>query len=238
MKENKYDDAIFFEKYSKMPRSENGLEAAGEWPELKTILPDFNNKNVLDLGCGYGWHCRYASANNAKLIVGVDISDKMLKKAVSMTKNENIQYIHKPIEELEFNESCFDIVISSLAIHYIEPYSELIKKIYRWLGKNGFFVFSVEHPVFTAHGSQDWIYSEDGEILHWPVDNYYFEGKRETVFLGEKLIKYHRTITTYLSTLLKEGFKLVKIIEPKPNENGMENELRRPMMLLISSIKE
>ena len=29
---------------------------AGEWHVLKTILPDFTGKRVLDLGCGFGWH--------------------------------------------------------------------------------------------------------------------------------------------------------------------------------------
>lgn len=43
-----------------MPRSVNGLEGAGEWPTLKALLPEFKQENVLDLGCGFGWHCRYA----------------------------------------------------------------------------------------------------------------------------------------------------------------------------------
>ena len=54
MKENKYDDERFFQKYSQMLRSQKGLQGAGEWSELQKILPDFNGKQVLDLGCGYG----------------------------------------------------------------------------------------------------------------------------------------------------------------------------------------
>jgi cyclopropane fatty-acyl-phospholipid synthase-like methyltransferase len=240
MKENKYDDIEFFHKYGEMPRSIGGLEAAGEWPALKQILPDFNNKNVLDLGCGYGWHCRYAIENNARMVVGVDISVKMLEKAKSMTKEENIQYIRKSIEEIEFTENSFDIIISSLAFHYIESYNELIKKIYKWLNKNGNFIFSIEHPIFTAYGNQDWIYGEDNKILHWPIDNYFYEGKRDAMFLENTITKYHRTLTTYLNTLLKEGFKINNIIEPKPDENNkeMKNELRRPMMLIVGVTKE
>ena len=30
-KENKYDDDIFFQKYSQMSRSQQGLAGAGEW---------------------------------------------------------------------------------------------------------------------------------------------------------------------------------------------------------------
>lgn len=56
MPQNKYDDDAFFEKYAQMERSQKGLSGAGEWPTLKKMLPDFHNKKVLDLGCGYGWH--------------------------------------------------------------------------------------------------------------------------------------------------------------------------------------
>lgn len=100
--------------------------------------------------------------------------------------------------------------------------------------------FSNEHPDFTSYGKQDWYYGKDGNILHFPVDNYYYEGKREAVFLGEKVIKYHRKLTTYLNTLLQNGFMFQHSIEPQPPENmmnisGIRNEIRRPMMLLISA---
>ena len=119
MKENKYDDSVFFEKYGVMSRSIGGLESAGEWPALKSILPDLANKRVLDLGCGYGWHCRYAVAHNAKTVTGVDISEKMLLKAKSMTDahtdaippRSSIHYIHASIEDIEFKENSFDIII-------------------------------------------------------------------------------------------------------------------------------
>ena len=64
MKENVYDTPSFFEKYSEMLRSKEGLKGAGEWPTLEKMLPDFKGKQVLDLGCGYGWHCLYASHRN------------------------------------------------------------------------------------------------------------------------------------------------------------------------------
>ena len=50
MKENPYDNEQFFKKYSEMLRSKKGLAGAGEWSELKKLLPDFNGRNVLDLG--------------------------------------------------------------------------------------------------------------------------------------------------------------------------------------------
>lgn len=56
------------------------------------------------------------------------------------------------------------------------------------------------------------------------------------------MTKYHRTLTTYLNTLLQNGFILQHIIEPQPpekmmNVSGMKDEMRRPMMLLVSAKK-
>ncbi|MEE0139668.1 class I SAM-dependent methyltransferase [Fusobacterium ulcerans] len=244
MKENKYDDEIFFEKYSQMDRSKKGLAGAGEWHELKKMLPDFKGKKVLDLGCGFGWHCIYAMEQGADSAVGIDISSKMLEEAKKKTKFSNVEYIQMPIEDINFEADSFDVVISSLAFHYVESFENICKKVNNCLVKGGEFIFSAEHPVFTAQGREDWYCDESGNILHWPVDSYYLEGKRESVFLGEKVVKYHKTLTTYLNTLLKTGFEITGIVEAQPSEEmlkiipEMKDELRRPMMLLVSAKKK
>jgi len=243
MKQNKYDDDIFFNKYSNMSRSKNGLEGAGEWHELKKMLPNFKDKRVLDLGCGFGWHCRYAVENGAKSVIGIDISQKMLSEAKNKTKCGNIEYICMPIEDIDFPEESFEVVISSLALHYIKSFEDVLDRVYKCLSTGGDFVFSVEHPIFTAQGPQDWYYDDKGNILHWPVDHYFTEGIRNAKFLGEEVIKYHRTLTTYLNSLIRKGFEITGVVEPKPAENllntvsGMLDELRRPMMLLVSARK-
>lgn len=240
MKENKYDNASFFEQYNKMLRSQQGLQGAGEWYILKNMLPDFIDKDVLDLGCGFGWHCRYAIENGAKSVIGIDLSEKMLEKAREINNMEGIEYVRKALEDVEYSAEKFDVILSSLTFHYIESFDLITEKIYKWLKPKGYFVFSIEHPVFTAEGTQDWAYGTDGEKLHWPVDNYFIEGKRNTTFLGENVIKYHRTLTSYLNALLKQGFKIKEVIEAEPSEemlrefSEMKDELRRPMMLLIS----
>ncbi len=109
MKENKYDDPIFFDKYSRMPRSKEGLDAAGEWHVLRRMLPPFEGKRVLDLGCGFGWHCRYAAEQGAASVVGVDLSERMLAEARAMTDSPSIQYLRMPIEAIEFPAGSFDV---------------------------------------------------------------------------------------------------------------------------------
>lgn len=242
MKENKYDDEVFFKKYSEMERSKKGLQGAGEWSELQKLLPDFEGKRVLDLGCGYGWHCLYAANHGAKLVHGIDISEKMLEVAKEKNSADVITYEQKAMEDLDFPENSFDVVLSSLAFHYVKDFTTLVEYISHWIEKDGTFVFSVEHPVFTSYGTQDWYYDDEGNILHFPVDRYYYEGKRDAIFLGEKVTKYHRTLTTYLNTLLVNDFVIEHIIEPQPPQDmldlpGMKDEMRRPMMLLVSARK-
>lgn len=243
MKENKYDDENFFEAYSRFPRSVEGLSAAGEWHEFKKMLPDFKGKNVLDIGCGFGWHCIYAAGQGAARVLGTDISEKMLVVAREKTEFKNVEYKRMAMEDMEFPPDSFDIVLSSLAFHYTPCFQSVCKSISDCLKGGGDFVFSVEHPVFTAYGTQDWCYDSNGIRDHWPVDGYFYEGRREAVFLGENVIKYHRTLTTYLNTLLNTGFCITGIVEPQPAEHlletvsDMRDELRRPMMLLVSAKK-
>lgn len=243
MKENKYDDENFFEAYSQMARSVNGLESAGEWHLLKPMLGTLSGKEVLDLGCGYGWHCRYASEQGALSVVGVDISKRMIEQARQLSKDYNITYIQSSIEGIEFDAESFDTIISSLAIHYVEDFQAVSDKAYSLMRKGGSFIFSVEHPIFTSHGSQDWYYHQEGEILHWPLDHYHDEGLRNTTFLGESVIKYHRTLTTYINALIQSGFTIESIEESHFSEEMLKytpeftNENRRPMFLLILASK-
>lgn len=60
--------------------------------------------------------------------------------------------------------------------------------------------------------------------------------------MGEQVTKYHRTLTTYLNTLWEIGFVLQHLVEPQPPEEmldlpGMRDEMRRPLMLLVSARK-
>lgn len=244
MKQNKYDDPSFFEQYSQMPRSLHGLDAAGEWSTLKEMLPSLRDKSVLDLGCGYGWHCRYAREHGAKSVIGIDISQRMLGQAKVLTDDSAIHYEQVAIEDAHFKAGQFDVVLSSLALHYIEDLSTTVKKVNEFLAPKGHFVFSVEHPMFTSLPTQDWYYSKEGQKLHWPIDRYHEEGLRQSNFLGHEVDKYHRTLSTYVNTLIASGFEISNMSELKPTEQMLQDnpayleEIRRPMFLLMSAVKK
>ncbi|MFX3634747.1 MAG: class I SAM-dependent methyltransferase [Candidatus Pristimantibacillus sp.] len=241
MKQNKYDDAEFFANYSQMPRSIDGLNAAGEWQELRAMLPDLRDIKVLDLGCGFGWHCRYVREQDANSVVGVDLSENMLERARAMTNDDNIKYLRLAIEDIDFAVGEFDVVISSLALHYVEDFAMICEKIHHCLAAGGTFVLSIEHPIFTALASQDWYYGSLGERLHWPVDNYQDESSRQARFLDNDVIKYHRTFATTMNALIESGFTIKKVSEPQPTQDmldmipDMRDEARRPIFLMIAA---
>src|SRR5579863_2029405 len=243
MKQNKYDDPGFFATYSQMARSIGGLDAAGEWPAFRALLPSLRDKHVLDLGCGFGWHCRYAREQQARSVVGVDLSEKMIARARESTNDPAIEYRRLAIEDINFSAEEFDVVISSLAFHYVEHFDIVCRKVHHCLASGSAFIFSVEHPIFTALAAQDWYYGQHGERLHWPVDHYQDEGLRQARFLDHDVVKYHRTLATYVNTVIDAGFIITRLSEPQPTQEmlnkrpDMRDETRRPMFLLIAALK-
>lgn len=240
---NEYDNPMFFEEYAKMSRSKDGLSAAGEWHQLKPLFPPLQGKTVLDLGCGYGWHCKFAAEQGAVHILGLDLSRKMIEEARKRNRAKTIEYRICGIEDYEYPEIMWDCVVSNLALHYIEDIETIFKQVYQTLKPGGVFIFNMEHPVFTAGIRQDWIYAEDGKPQYWPIDNYFIPGKRSMRFLGCDVVKQHHTLTQILMGLLNHGFELKAVQEAQPPEEmmnipGMEDELRRPMMLLVKAEKK
>jgi len=242
-KQNKYDDPDFFAKYSEMARSVGGLASAGEWHAFRTLLPNPCGRAVLDLGCGFGWHCRYAREQGARFVVGVDLSEKMLARAITDTSDPAIQYRRCAIEDIDFADAQFEIVISSLALHYVKRFDVVCRNVFRWLNTGGAFVFSVEHPVFTAIAAQQWCVDARGKRVHWPVDHYQNEGRRATKWIADDVIKYHRTTATYVNTLIDSGFSITRLLEPMPTAEMLaqrpewKDECRRPMFILIAAVK-
>lgn len=237
-----YDNEEFFAAYAQMPRSKDGLKAAGEWHQFQPLFPNLQGKTVLDLGCGYGWHCKYAAQMGAYSVLGIDCSSRMIEKSILDNADERIQYRVCGLEDFDYPADAYDFVISNLVLHYVEDLEGIYQKVYRTLKKDGCFLFNIEHPVFTAGVGQEWIYDENGRPLYWPVENYYYPGQRETVFLGKKVMKQHHTLTQIINPLLKIGFRLEALEEAMPSPEmmhipGMADEMRRPMMLLVKVAK-
>jgi SAM-dependent methyltransferase len=240
MTQNIYDDEQFFEGYSRLPRSVEGLDGAPEWPALRARLPDLRGVDVLDLGCGFGWFCRWARQHGAAHALGVDVSEKMLARARATTEDPAITYSRADLERLQLPAASFDLVYSSLALHYIEALDRLMATVHRSLVPGGRLVFSVEHPIYTAPAEPGWSVDAAGRRT-WPLDGYLEEGPRSTDWLTRGVIKQHRTIATYLNLLLGLGFAISHVEEWGPTREQiaarpeLADERQRPPFLLVAA---
>lgn len=239
MAQNIYDNAEFFARYSQLPRSKLGLDAAPEWPTLRAMLPKMRGLRVVDLGCGFGWFCRWAREAGAARVLGVDLSDKMLKRAKADTRGQGISYLKADLDQVELPAASFDVAYSSLAFHYLTHFDRLAAAVHAGLVPAGKLVFSVEHPIYTAPSHPHWIPGASGNV--WPLDRYLVQGARSTDWLADGVIKQHRTVATYVNTLIAAGFSIAHVEEWGPTADQIAahpewvNERERPPFLLISA---
>jgi SAM-dependent methyltransferase len=247
--QNVYDNATFFENYSTLPRSVQGLNGAPEWSRLQTFLPELTGARVLDLGCGFGWFCRWAIDHGAATVHGVDISNNMLEKARTMTGDNysGITYVRADLDTLELPEpdtASYDLVFSSLAFHYLENLPWLVQLIHRVLKPGGKLVFNVEHPIFTAPPAPALTVDPDTGRQYWKLEGYQKQGLRSKPWFVDGVEKQHRTMTTYINLLLDTGFELTDFdewyfrAEDLKDHPEWETELVRPIFLLMGAVKK
>lgn len=240
MAQNIYDDPAFFEGYSQFPRSRDGLGAAPEWPALRAMLPPVAGIRVLDLGCGLGYFCRWAAEAGAAQVVGIDLSEKMLAAARARCAGLPVRFERADLEDAAFGENRFDLVFSSLSVHYIADFAGFVGRVRRALGDGGRFVFSMEHPVFAARAKPEFGTDAAGHRVAM-VEDYLREGRRETSWIADGVIKYHRLISSVVTALLGAGFVLDAMAEWALGDADVEahpewaQDRYQPMFLLFAA---
>ena len=233
MAQNIYDDPEFFARYSQLNRQQHGLAGAPEWPTLRAMIGDCVDARVLDLGCGFGWFTRWASEHGARSALGVDLSERMLDTAVAMTDDDAVSYQRADLDTAEFDTSSYDLVFSSLTLHYIADLGRLMASVARGLDAGGRLVFSVEHPIYSAPTSQQ--FAEVDANMVWPLDNYLVEGERTTNWFTDGVVKHHRTVASYLTATIGAGLAIDDVAEFGLTDNP--DDRHRPWFLLVSAHK-
>lgn len=243
MAQNIYDDPKFLAEYSEFPRSRDGLEATSEWPALRALLPEIAGKRVVDLGCGFGQLSRWLGDEGARSVLGIDLSEKMLARAVAETTNPAVTYARGNLDELVLEAQTADLIVSSMALHYVEDFNRISRMLFDTLAPGGHLVFSVEHPIYAARAEPEWVAAADGRQA-FAIADYLIEGRRVTNWIVDGIVKFHRTIGTMLNILTGAGFEYGVVDEWKPSDaqfaahpEWRTTELTRPMFLLMSLTK-
>lgn len=239
-----YDNDDFFNAYVKLRESPNNYNALIERPLMLELIDNVDGQSILDIGCGFGDIDKILALKGALRILAIDSSHKMIEKALCENSDANVEYSVMDAKNISQIEETFDLVISSLAFHYIDDFEKLICQINELLKHKGKLCFSIEHPIYTAClYFMQWEYDDDGFEKGFILDHYSMQGERNLEWLGQQVKKYHRKVETILMTLIRNGFLIEEVIEPSPSEDMIRNvklmnrEKHRPAFLIVKAKK-
>jgi ubiquinone/menaquinone biosynthesis C-methylase UbiE len=210
-----------------------------EIPAISGLLKDLvPGKKVLDLGCGTGIFTKVIHDWGGD-VIGIDISESMIK--IARNEYPDIKFFTLDAEKTNFPDEEFDVVSSSLMIHYLDDLLILFKEVNRILKLNGFFIFSFHHPANEAIEKIEL----NGETKNIFNDYYSLKDYRWRMFQNRmELISYHHTFEDISTALSSSGFLIERILEPKPIEEGKEFDIkdfeytsRTPTFCVIKAIK-
>lgn len=232
-----YDNDAVFQTYMRRRQRADNPNDTMEKPVILELIGDLAHQHILDLGCGDATFGREALANGCHSYLGVDGSRNMVSIAQHNLAGTSGRVIQAAIEDWEYPTQEFDLIVSRLVLHYINDIDVLLNKIYQALTDGGRFVFSVEHPIIT---SSDHAWQGTGKRQDWLVDNYFDPGQRITSWMGEQIIKYHRTVEGYFASLQRAHFRVESLREamPQPEYFGHDEETyqrrrRIPLFLIM-----
>ncbi|MFA7252793.1 MAG: class I SAM-dependent methyltransferase [Candidatus Paceibacterota bacterium] len=196
-------------------------------PGILKVLGNIKQKDILDLACGDGYLTRELKMKGANQVIGCDISEQMVKKALAEEKREpkNIEYILTDVAKLK-KIGNFDIITAAFLLHYSQNkkiLNKMVKNIFNNLKVGGRFVTlnnNPEHPTNPVKKYETTITAEklplkEGEILK--LEMYDQKGNPDCCFDF-----YYWNKKTYEGTLRKAGFKNVKWISLTASADGVK----------------
>lgn len=113
------------------------------WIQHFTQVAGKRFNKVLFLNCGNGWverdFCKYDLFDEA---VGLDCSEELLEQARSLASEEKlpIRYYKVDINDADFVEAGFDLVVNHAAAHHITLIDKVFRKICASLPEDGIFL--------------------------------------------------------------------------------------------------
>lgn len=137
--------------------------------------------------------CRELADLGAAGVAGVYPSTRMLTAARELSGNPAVSYRQAFAEDAAFDDASFDLVVSSLGLHYVADLGSLLARIGSWLRPEGWLVASMEHPMRTADPERS---MEPGVVDHYPT-----EGQREQTWFVAGVVKHHRRVSSTPSSL-------------------------------------
>jgi len=195
-----------------------------EKPAMYSQLGNIKEKTVLCLGCGAGEECAHIKSLGVKKVIGIDISKSLIKKAKE--NYPELEFYVMDMENLKFPKYSFDLVYSSLVLHYVKDWTKTLIQVRKVLKKNGTFLFSTHNPVYwSAYKKEDKKqrmrilgYKQDKKTNKIEIYGDYLNIRKinDVWFENFRVTYYHKPFSSIIKDIIKSGFYIVNCIEPKP----------------------
>lgn len=204
-----------------------------ERPATLSLLPDVQGQRVVDAGCGAGTYTKWLVSQEAE-VVAFDASAEMVRLTQEQV-GDTARVFHANLgEPLAFLDSeTFDLVLSPLALDFVEDWQATFTEFRRILRPHGCFVFSVNHPLH--------------DYLDFQATNYF---QTESVVVkygslgGVDVPTFRRPLSAIFAPLLDSGFSIERFLEPLPTKEFLEQDpkgyaklMQCPMFLCIRARK-
>jgi SAM-dependent methyltransferase len=113
---------------------------------------EITQKDVLNIGCGYGWFELYAACRNAKKVIGIEPKESDLVTAKKYIVDPKIEFKTACATNLPFPDESFDTVFSWEVIEHIPKGLEtrMFEEVHRVLKTNGTFCFSTPYDALIS----------------------------------------------------------------------------------------
>lgn len=198
-----YDDPALAASYARVTAA-NAANAAYERPAVRALLGDVRGLDVLDAGCAAGEHSAWLVEHGAR-VVALDTSDAMVRLARERL-GERARVLQADLAQpLPFASASFDVVLSSLTLHYLEDWSAPLREMARVLRSRGRLVSSTHHPFMMPDAVKDYHAVQLVE-----------EGWRAFADEPVPVRFYHRPLQRIVHDVLGAEFVLRAVIEPRP----------------------
>lgn len=230
MSDNNYD--AFAAAYD-AENENNAWNAYYERPAILRLVGNVDGLRVLDAGCGGGVHTGEL-VNRGAVVTGVDASIGLLDIANRRLAGR-ARLLHADLAApLPFQDGAFDLIISSLVMHYLQDWSRPFAEFNRILAPGGRFVFSTHHPfmdhMLTGHDSYFETYSfsetweRDGKVVNMRF--------------------WHRPLHAMFDALASAHFQIDVLSEPQPDplvreqfEEAYHSLSTQPRFIFFASTK-
>ena len=139
---------------------------------------DLTDKDVLELGCGYGWFTLNALDRRVKSYTGIEPTASSLETAVKHVAARNARLTVADGLDMPFDASSFDTVVCWEVLEHLPQGSELrlFLEVQRVLRKGGVFYLSTPYrsirsmifdPAFIPLGHRHYTKSDLNRLAMW-----------------------------------------------------------------------